>query len=197
MATWTIVALGNPGTEYENTRHNTGRIVLDLFRTQYDLPEWKADKKTNALISKGEVEESKVVLVEPETFMNLSGESVRLFIKKPEDVERLIVVQDELDLPFGTYKISFDRSSGGHNGIQSIVDHLHTQAFTRVRIGVSPVSADGALKKPHGDEAVHNFILGKFSGGDREILEKLAKEIAEAITIVMREGKVKAMTMFN
>lgn len=192
-----IVGLGNPGEEYVASRHNAGRMVLDVFRKTHDFSQWENDKKAKGLVSKGDLHGKKLLLLLPETFMNNSGESVRTFAKTLKDAEKVIVVYDDFDLPMGTYKISWNRSSGGHNGVQSIIDHLKTELFIRVRIGVSPVLSSGKIKKPHGEEAVNKFILGNFTKGEQETLKKLSKEIVQSIESIVFDGYLVAMAKFN
>src|SRR5579872_3719323 len=123
--TFTIIGLGNPGEEYAKTRHSAGRIMVEHFRAAHDFPEWKEDKKSNALISKASVGKHTVTLVLPQTFMNKSGKSVEQYAKSKTQngkiLERMLVIYDDLDLPFGTNKISFNKSSGGHKGVESII----------------------------------------------------------------------------
>jgi len=188
-----IVGLGNPGTEYEKTRHNTGRIVLEVFRKKNDLPEWKEDKKTKSLISK----KGKLTLLLPETFMNKSSETVAKIIKSKKAAESLVVIHDDLDLPLGRFKISFNKGAGGHRGVLSIVKALKTEAFIRIRVGISAAGAKGKVKKPVGEKAVIDFILGKFKDKELEILKKTAKNIAGAIEMIIAEGKEKAMGTYN
>src|SRR3989344_806354 len=114
---YTIVGLGNPGKEYESSRHSTGRIVLEQFRKKNGFPDWEKNKKMNALASEGKLAREKVLLLEPETFMNNSGKSVAPLVKTKKAAERLVVIHDDLDLPLGAMKISFNRGSGGHKGI--------------------------------------------------------------------------------
>ena len=136
-----IAGLGNPDQEYKNTRHNTGRMMLEAFRVENNLSEWEADGKSKSLISKGEVIGEKVVLVEPETYMNKSGVGVAYFVKTKKAAEKLVVIYDDLDLPIGSIRVSFNKSSGGHRGLQSIISAIKTEAFLRVRVGISPVTA--------------------------------------------------------
>ena len=138
-----IVGLGNPGEEYKNTRHNTGRIILEQIRKKNDCNEWEKDKKTNSLVSKGSIGKEKVLLVEPEGFMNKSGSSLKTLITSVKKANSLIVIYDDLDLPIGTMKISFNKSSGGHRGVESIIKAIKTQEFIRFRIGISPATASG------------------------------------------------------
>jgi len=201
-----IVGLGNPGEEYENTRHNTGRFVLEAFRAAHDLPTWEADKKLKALVVKGKLDKIGVLLVEPETFMNKSAASVgaisptllgRKITKGKKFYENLIIVHDDIDLPMGTLRVSYNRGPGGHNGLKSIMKALGSEAFTRVRVGIAKVTAGGKMKKPVGEDAVIDFIIGKFSKADGEEFKKIAKRAAEALTCIIKEGRDKAMGEFN
>jgi peptidyl-tRNA hydrolase, PTH1 family len=192
-----IVGLGNPGPEYEKTRHNAGRIMLEAIRKKFDFPEWESSKKYKALVSKGEIGGESVVLLAPETFMNKSGQSVAELVKSVKAAERLVVIYDELDLPMGKLKMVFNRGSGGHKGIESIVRALKTEAFVRIRIGISPATPSGKLKKPQGDEKVQDFILGSFKPAELETLKKISKKVIEAVEICVAEGREKAMNVAN
>ena len=192
-----IVGLGNPGEEYELTRHNTGRIVLSALYKKENLSSFKLDKKLKALVSEGKIGKDKIEVIFPETFMNKSGTSVAPLIKNKKQAERLIVVHDDLDLPLGTMKISFNRGSGGHKGIESIIKAIKTEAFVRVRIGVSPKTTKGKAKKPKGEEKIVNFIIGKFSKLEQETLKKVSKQVAEAIATLVKDGRERAMGEFN
>jgi len=192
-----IVGLGNPGEEYELTRHNTGRIVLSALYKKENLSSFKLDKKLKALVSEGKIGKDKIEVIFPETFMNKSGASVAPLIKNKKQAERLIVVHDDLDLPLGTMKISFNRGSGGHKGIESIIKAIKTEAFVRVRIGVSPKTIKGKAKKPKGEEKIVNFIIGKFSKLEQETLKKVSKQVAEAIATLVKDGRERAMGEFN
>ncbi|MFA5841991.1 MAG: aminoacyl-tRNA hydrolase [Candidatus Paceibacterota bacterium] len=192
-----IVGLGNPGEEYENTRHNTGRIILEIFRRKNDFSDWVADKKSKALISEDKIGKEKVILMEPETFMNNSGKSAGSVVKTKKSAEHLVVVHDDLDIPLGSIKISFNRGSGGHNGVESIKKAVKTEAFIRLRIGISSSTPSGKIKKPKGDKAVQDFILGKFKPKEMEILKKTGKRASEALAMIVAEGREKAMGAFN
>lgn len=192
-----IAGLGNPGKEYEGTRHNTGRIVLEYFRKKNDFPEWRADKKTRALVSDGRVDGEKVTLVLPEGFMNNSGKSLVSLVKSKKAAEKLTVVYDDLDLGLGAMKISFDRGSGGHRGVESVIKSLKTRAFVRIRVGNSPVTPSGKLRKPHGEKAVIDFIMKKFSSKEQEALKKVFKKAGDALTTIIIAGHDRAMGEFN
>lgn len=173
MASFIIVGLGNPGVEYEHTRHNAGR---DAVRALKDV-----DAK----------------LITPDTFMNKSGDAVKPLIKNAKQAEHLVVIHDDLDLPFGSFKISFNKSAGGHRGVESIIKAIKTQAFTRIRIGISPTTPSGKLKKPRGEEAVGRHILGKFKPAELAGLKKLHKRINEALLVLISDGREKAMSEYN
>ncbi len=192
-----IVGLGNPGKEYEGTRHNTGRTAVDFFRTAENFPEWEHNKKLNALVSEKKIGKENVMLLLPETFMNKSGVSVKSLVKNKKQAERLVVVHDELDMPVGSFKISFNRGSGGHRGIESIKRAIKTEAFVRVRIGISPATPSGKLKKPHGEKEVNAFILGHFKPKEEEALRSVIKRVAEALKNIVEEGKERAMNEYN
>lgn len=173
-----IVGLGNPDKEYQNTRHNTGQIMLDML-------EKKLDNKL------------KVKLFAPESFMNNSGSAVAKALAGTKTLKDLIVIYDDIDLPIGKMKISFDRSSGGHNGLASVIKSLKSQEFLRIRVGISPVTPSGKIKKPKGKKAMLNFLLGEFKKPELEILKKLAKKVTEAVEVIFAESKEKAMSLYN
>lgn len=192
-----IVGLGNPGEEYEKTRHNAGRIVLEYIAKAQDFSDWKVDMKTKSLRSKGEIEKEKFDFLLPETFMNNSGNAVACIIDDKKKLKNLIVVYDDIDLPIGSLKISFNRSSGGHNGVQSIIKKVKSQEFVRVRIGVSPQTPTGKLKKPKGEDAVMKFLLGEFKDDELKELKKISKKVVEIITMISSDGHPKAMSLYN
>jgi PTH1 family peptidyl-tRNA hydrolase len=194
---WVIAGLGNPGEEYTRTRHNTGRMALEFFAHTHGFSEWKADKKNKATVSKGAINKTLVALVAPDTFMNKSGSAVVKYVKTPKSAERLVVVYDDLDLALGTIKLSYDRGSGGHKGLESIMRALKTKKFARVRIGVSRATASGKIKKPSGEKDVLDFILGKFSFDEMDELKKVFKRVSEAINTIVLEGPTAAMNRFN
>ena len=194
---WVIVGLGNPGEEYVATRHNTGRMALEFYAKQHGSSAWKEDKKSNSLTTGASVGKHMLALVLPNTFMNKSGAAVAKFVKSIKAAERLIVVYDDLDLPLGTMKLSFDRGSGGHKGIESIARALKTKRFVRIRIGVSPATATGKLRKPTGEKEVVDFILTKFKPHELDELKKVFKKASLAIETIVGEGREIAMNRFN
>lgn len=193
---YVFVGLGNPGEKYENTRHNTGRILLSLWGKTLGA-EWKSDKKLNAEVAKVKIGKASAVLVLPETFMNNSGKSVKSLVTTIKAAEKLVVVYDDLDLPFGTNKISFNKSSGGHRGLESIIKAVKTEKFPRVRVGISPKTPSGKIKKPKGEDAVTKVIMGEFKADEMTALKKLAKKLAESMETFVSEGLEKTMTGFN
>ena len=164
-----VVGLGNPGEEYAKNRHNTGRMAADFV----------ADK----------VEGIKFVV--PDTYMNKSGSFVAKYIKSKKAVQKLIVIYDDLDLPLGALKISYNRSSGGHRGLESVIKALKTEEFIRIRIGISP------KKKPQGEKAVEKHILSEFKKPELEILKKVFKKVKETVETIVGDGKEVAMNRFN
>lgn len=192
---YTIIGLGNPGSEYEHTRHNTGAHMLEAFRTAHDFPEWKHDKTKRAFVSRGEVHGGTVVLVFPQTFMNKSGSAVAAFVKSKKAAEHLVVIYDDLDLPIGHVKISFGRSSGGHNGLESLIQALKTKDFIRVRVGVSPKTPGGKIRKPKGEQKVLDFLLGNIKGDEVDVYKKVGKQVGEVLARILEHGWMKAASI--
>lgn len=194
---WIIVGLGNPGEEYDRTRHNTGRMAVTHFAKTAGLTDWKTEKRAQAHISRGMIGKDIIVAILPDTFMNKSGTAVAPFVKSVKAAEHLVVAHDDLDLPLGTFKLSFDRGSGGHKGIESIMRTVKTKRFTRVRIGVSPSTASGEIRKPHGEKMVEKFILEQFKSHEESVLKQVFKQTSLAIDTIIREGREHAMNRFN
>ncbi|MDQ5949914.1 MAG: peptidyl-tRNA hydrolase, family [Patescibacteria group bacterium] len=190
-----IVGLGNPGEEYKNTRHNAGRLVLEMIAGKNT--DFRIDKKANAHIGNVILSEKKTTFILPNTFMNNSGQSVAPYIKSEKDLAKLVVVYDELDLPIGKIKISFNRSSGGHNGMNSIIKVVKSEEFVRIRIGVSPSTPTGKLKKVTGTGKGQAFLMKEFTPKQMDELKKVSKVVKEALEVLVSEGKDKAMTIFN
>lgn len=201
-----IVGLGNPGEEYELTRHNAGRMAVLGFIKKEGIEEPEFDKKLNALVVKGEIVKpafakdsagkEKFQIILPETFMNKSGDSLKKLITSVKIAKNLIVIHDDIDLPLGKIKISFGKSSGGHKGVDSVIKAVKTINFTRVRIGISATNAKGAVKKSSGDKFL-DYIIGKFKPAELVEMKKVAKKSAEALRTIIAEGTEKAMGEFN
>lgn len=170
-----IVGLGNPGEEYKDTRHNTGRMATEFLA--------------------GKV--SGIKILTPDTFMNKSGMAVAKVVKSKRAAEKLVVIYDDLDLPLGSIKISYNRSSGGHRGVRSIIKALKTESFPRIRVGISSVTPSGKIKKPRGDKEVEKHILGQFKKSEKEVLKKVFKRVAEAVETISSKGLERTMNQFN
>ena len=187
-ASWLIVGLGNPGEQYENTRHNVGfRVVEELAERQNaPIQRLKFKALTNLLTVGGE----KVLVMKPVTYMNLSGEAVRPaadFYKIPP--ERILVISDDTALDVGKLRVRRGGSAGGHNGLKSIIQHLGTDQFPRIRVGVG--------KKPHPDYDLADWVLGKFQGEDKKAVDAAVKRAADAVECLVQYGPDQAMNRFN
>jgi PTH1 family peptidyl-tRNA hydrolase len=196
---WIVVGLGNPGSEYEETRHNAGRDIVSGFVKKEGLGPWESvpKKKPIATVAKGKVGKHEALFVLPDLFMNNSGKVVAGYVKSKAAAKNLLVVQDDLDLPLGTVKLAYGRGSGGHKGVESIMRAVKTKEFVRLRIGVSPHTASGKIKKPDGEKAVIDFVLGSWKPKEEESLKKIEKRAREAIETVMTEGLDRAMNVVN
>ena len=192
-----IVGLGNPGKEYENTRHNSGREILKLIAKKADFSEWKEEGKLKALVSLGKFGKNKVQFVLPNNMMNNSGGSIAPLIKSKKDLSQLVVIYDDMDLPMGKIKISHNRSSGGHRGLESIIKKLKSEEFTRIRVGISATTPKGLIKKPKGEKAVIQYLMAPFKEKEMAELKKTAKTINEALNTFMIFGLQRVMTEFN
>ena len=185
---WLLVCLGNPGDKYEGTRHNVGFMVADEVAERQGAPIQRLRFKalTNILTIAGE----KVLVMEPITYMNLSGEAVRPaadFYKIPPD--HVLVVSDDTALALGRLRIRTKGSAGGHNGLKSIIQHLGTDQFPRLRVGVG--------EKPHPDYDMADWVLGKFTGEDKKTITAAVKRAADAIECILDEGIDRGMGKFN
>ena len=183
-----IVGLGNPDRQYQNTRHNIGFDVIDIIADKNNIT--VKERKHKALIGKGIVGGQKAVLVKPQTYMNLSGESVREVIDfyKADEKSELIVISDDISLDVGQIRIRKKGSAGGHNGLKNIILHLGHDEFQRIKMGVG--------QKPEGYDLV-DYVLGHFSKEEREIMDESAKRAADAIEVMIAEGADAAMNMYN
>lgn len=183
-----IVGLGNPTTQYEGTRHNVGFDVIDKLADKYQI---NVDgRKCRAFVGKGMIEGHKVLLVKPQTYMNLSGESVGGLVDyfKIDETEELIVIYDDVSLDVGQLRIRKKGSAGGHNGIKNIISHLGTQEFLRIKVGVG--------EKPKGYDLA-DYVLGHFSKGEKELMEDGFERSVTAITDMLNDDVDGAMNKFN
>ena len=187
-AEWLVVGLGNPGDKYENTRHNVGFLTVDELAERARVPVQRL--KHRALTSTVELGGARVLLMKPVTYMNLSGEAVgeaARFYKIPP--ERVLVISDDVSLPIGKLRIRKGGSAGGHNGLKSIIQHLGTDQFPRVRVGVG--------QKPHPDYDLADWVLGKFQGENKKVMDEAVKRAADAVECILKEGADRAMNRFN
>jgi len=190
-----IVGLGNPGKDYENTRHNVGWMVLDYMVETLGLPDAFDSSKYAGRISEGVLAEQEVILLYPNTFMNKSGSAVKKLVPKGAE-KQLVVVYDDVDLPVGEIKISQGKGSGGHNGISSIVTSLDSKDFVRVRVGIAGKSFFGHTKRPKGGQLAKH-VLGDFKRREGRELEEVLPKAAQAVQLIISEGAEKAMNQIN
>ena len=183
-----IVGLGNPGREYDNTRHNAGFCVLDKLAAKENIA--VLEKRHKAIIGKGVAAGQKCILAKPQTYMNKSGESVRELVNfyKADEKSELIVISDDISLEPGQIRIRKKGSAGGHNGLKNIIEHLGHDTFIRVKVGVG--------EKPAGWDLV-DHVLGRFSPKDREAVDVAADRAVEAIRAIIAEGPDAAMNRYN
>lgn len=184
---WLVVGLGNPGPEYAKTRHNLGFMLVDVLAERLQTTVKRAECR--ALVGRGIIDNQTVELAKPQTYMNLSGESLTCLLKREErGVERLIVVSDDLAIPFGTIRVRPRGTHGGQNGLRSIMDMLGTHEFKRVRIGIMPEHPVADAKR---------FVLENFPRGDAETLEGVLESAVDAVETIIRDGVDAAMQRFN
>lgn len=197
--TYLIIGLGNPGEEYAKTRHNIGRLAVEVFADSIGMEDWKPDSAARSLVGQGSLGSAKIICALPETFMNKSGLAAAYLAKaKRVKLENVIIVHDDMDLPAGAMKISFDRGSGGHRGVESIIKALKTREFVRVRVGVSPTTPGGKLRKPVGEDKIIRFLTGATIKDDEfKVFKKVFKKTSEALMMIVEEGREKAMNVFN
>ena len=185
---WLVVGLGNIGEKYDNTRHNVGFEVADELAERGRVPIQKL--KYRALTNTLEIGGEKVLLMKPVTYMNLSGEAVgeaARFFKVPAD--HVLVISDDVSLPVGKLRVRRGGSAWGHNGLKNIIQHLGSDQFPRIKVGVG--------EKPHPDYDMADWVLGKFQGEDRKTMDVAVKRAADAVECFLREGPDKTMSRFN
>jgi PTH1 family peptidyl-tRNA hydrolase len=184
-----IVGLGNPGAEYEWTRHNLGFLLIDKLAAAANAAVKR--RECRSLVGSATIEGERARLVKPQTFMNLSGEAVACMLAKSEIADpgkSLIVISDDLALPFGTIRLRARGSAGGHNGLKSIIAAIGTNEFVRLRIGIQP-------EHPVSDAKA--FVLEHFRKSERPEVEEILERSAEAVSTLLRDGITKAMTIYN
>ena len=182
---WLLVGLGNPGSEYELTRHNVGFLILDSLTSEFSLPLWT--KKKHYLMSKGTIRGHNVVLIKPLTYMNLSGRAVQSFLSYYKEEREFMVIHDDLDLPVGIIKIRRGGSSAGHKGIRSIIHSIGSDDFIRLKVGIGkPVR-----------QSVSDYVLSPFAEDEREKIDYCIKRAQEAITDIIENGLSHAQNIYN
>jgi peptidyl-tRNA hydrolase, PTH1 family len=183
-----IVGLGNPGAEYAQTRHNAGFLLVEKLAACWKT-DWTNERKFQARIAKAERNGKRALLCEPQTFMNLSGETVGALINFYQlALPQLLVAVDDADLPFGEIRLRASGSSGGHHGLESIEQHLASREFARLRIGIG---------RKDSSREITNYVLGKFDSGENELLKKVLVRAADQIECWLDAGVEKAMNQFN
>lgn len=183
-----IVGLGNPTDKYDGTRHNVGFDVIDMLADKYNIKVEEREKK--AFIGKGMIEGRKVCLVKPQTYMNLSGESVRALADfyKLDEAEEILIIYDDISLDVGQMRIRKKGSAGGHNGIKSIISHLGGQEFLRIKVGVG--------QKPK-EYDLADYVLGRFSQGEKKFMDEGYGRVAIAVEEIVSDNIDSAMNKFN
>jgi PTH1 family peptidyl-tRNA hydrolase len=177
-----IIGLGNPGEQYKSTRHNIGFMAVDAFAEKNNFPEFKLQKKVNALVS----EKENIILSKPQTFMNESGKAVKKIIENAK-VSDLIVIHDDIDLPLGKIKIIKERGSAGHKGVESIIKNIGNENLIRIRIGIGSENKTKAMK----------IVLKNFSKEEQTIVNETIGKVIDALDLFIKEGLDKAMNEFN
>ncbi len=182
-----IAGLGNPGPEYAPTRHNIGWMVVDAFASKFRIRLDKHEK--NAMTGEGRVAGGSVLVAKPLTYMNLSGDAVRLLVNAyTESLDDLIVVYDDIDLPLGKLRIRPSGSAGTHNGMRSIVSALATEKFARLRIGIGGIDSTGRLR---------DYVLGEFTADEQTVVQRAVERSVEALVLFCRGDLKRAMNEFN
>lgn len=185
-----IVGLGNPGGKYENTRHNAGFIALDEVQSVFGCSEFKKSVKRKALISEGQIGTEKVVLVKPQTFMNLSGQSVQGLVHFLKiDLSDVVVIYDDVDIESGKLRVRGEGSAAGHNGIKSLIQCLGSDQFIRIRLGVKPIT------EFKGDLA--DYVLGQLSNDEKELLNQNVQKLPGLLELLFESGLEEVMQRFN
>jgi len=189
-----IVGLGNPGRDYVNNRHNAGFKCVDLFAREHGIS--LTQRRALSKLGTGEVSGIKIVLAKPQTFMNLSGEAVSALVRRYKlSAKTILVIYDDLDLPLGKIRIRERGSSGGHNGLKSIISHLGTQDFPRIRVGIAPSEGSDSGAAPEVDAIEH--VLSDFTEAEKTVMKEVYVKVAAAIECVLTEGIAAAMNKYN
>ncbi|SRR3989344_6567529 len=184
-----IIGLGNPGKKFEDTRHNVGFLVLDKFMKNNNFPDFKLSKRFNSLISENILNNEKIILAKPQTFMNDSGSAIKKIIKpytlNPKPL--IVIVHDDIDLPVGKIKIVGERGSAGHKGVESIIKNIGNRGLIRIRVGIAPQNKIRAKQ----------IVLKKFNKKEKEIMNDVKEKTVKALDFLIQNGLVKAMNEYN
>jgi len=192
-----IVGLGNHGEKYQNTRHNVGWIVCDYIREKAGFSSLAPDNAMSGRVTEGRIGDTAVRMLYPDTFMNHSGAAVAKFVPR-SDIENLIVIHDDVDLPLGEIKLGKGRGDGGNNGVKSIIEKLATKEFIRIRIGIAPRSFwTGEVKRPKGGGPLEKFVLKPFTHGEAEKLKDVKERAYLALAEIIQSDLTTAMNKFN
>lgn len=198
-----IIGLGNPGKEYEKTRHNVGFMVANALAEELKFSKWKNEKKLGTEVCRGVIASccEDVILTKPQTFMNLSGRAVKLLTTyyrlSPAD---LLVIHDDLDLPLDALRLSHGSGSAGHKGVESIIATLHTKDFWRLRVGVRPRTTIPSLKIREGGEGYDDtskFVLSRFARAEQPAVKKVIAAAVAAVQLMFEKGPAAAQTEIN
>lgn len=191
-----LIGLGNPGRKFQKTRHNLGRSIVNNWKEKHDFPDFKLNKKFKTLVSKDTSREEKIILALPETYMNLSGKSVKsLTTKHKIKTINTWIIHDDIDIPLGKIRIVKNKGAAGHRGVQSIIDTMGTKNFIRFRIGIKPKTKDKEQKTRIRN--LDEFVLRKFNKSEEKVLKKIIRESIKAIDMALKAGLEKAMQEYN
>jgi len=189
-----IVGLGNPGRDYVNNRHNAGFKCVDLFAREHGIS--LTQRRAHSKLGTGEVSGTKIVLAKPQTFMNLSGEAVSALVRRYKiSAKDILVIYDDLDLPLGKIRIRERGSSGGHNGLKSIISHLGTQEFPRIKVGIASHEGNDSSSAPKVEAIEH--VLSNFTEAEKTVMREVYLKVAAAIECILTEGIAAAMNKYN
>lgn len=185
-----IIGLGNPGRQYSKTRHNAGFITVSELAKKYGFSEFKKSDKHNAELAEGSIDGEKAIIAKPQTFMNLSGQAVRSIMQFYKiEINDLVIISDDVTLPYGTLRVRDSGSAGGHNGLKSIIKELGTDEFLRIRLGIEPLTPfKGALE---------DYVLGQFSDEEKDLMGKNIEKLPELLKILFKKSIEEAMQEFN
>jgi PTH1 family peptidyl-tRNA hydrolase len=192
-----VVALGNPGEKYKNTRHNVGFMIVDKFIEELNLPTLIQSKALSGLVTEGFAGNQEIKILYPDTYMNNSGSAVAKLVSK-KSAKDLIVVHDDIDLPFGEIRIGQNQGAGGNNGVKSIIDKLDSKEFVRVRVGIAPKSFwGGETVRPKGGGPLERFVLKPFGIMEKRELNGVLIKASKAIQVIIEDGADVAMNKLN